>query len=88
MLTPAERAAGLDATEMLAIRRLSANEELGDFYVTEPNGMKRFRTSGVEIIVKGGVVTGRVYLSNGGSYDDVYGQVKPGQWRIMSRTRR
>ena len=88
VLTPAERAAGLDSVEMLVIRRLSASEELGDYYVTEQNGTKRFRTSGVEIIVKDGVVGGRIYLRNGNSYEDVYERVKPGQWRIASRTTR
>ena len=85
VLTPAERTAGLDATEMLAIRRLSASEELGDYYVTDQSGTKRFRTSGVEIIVKDGAVTGRVYLKNGNSYEDVYEKAGPGQWRIKSR---
>ena len=86
VLTPAERAAGLDAMEMLAIRRLSANQELGDYHVADQNGTKRFRTSGVEIIVKDGVVSGRAYLKNGTSYEDVYDKAGPGQWRIKSRT--
>ncbi len=86
VLTPAERAAGLDATEMIAIRRLSANEDLGDYYVAEQNGARRFRTSGVEIIVKNGVVSGRVYLKDGRIHDDVYEKVGAGQWRIKSRT--
>jgi hypothetical protein len=86
VLTPAEKAAGLDASEMLAIRRLSANEELADYYVADQSGVKRFRTSGVEIGVKDGVVTGRVYLKNGNSYEDVYERSGPGQWRIKSRT--
>ena len=86
VLTPAEKAAGLDASEMLAIRRLSANEELADYYVADQSGAKRFRTSGVEIGVKDGVVTGRVYLKNGNSYEDVYEKSGPGQWRIKSRT--
>lgn len=86
VLTPAEKAAGLDANEMLAIRRLSANEELADYYVADQSGVKRFRTSGVEIGVKDGVVTGRVYLKTGGFYDDVYEKSGPGQWRIKSRS--
>ena len=86
VLTPAEKAAGLDASEMLAIRRLSANEDLADYYVADQGGTKRFRTSGVEIIVKDGVVGGRVYLKNGNSYEDVYEKSGPGQWRIKSRT--
>jgi hypothetical protein len=85
VLTPAEKAAGLDASEMLAIRRLSANEELADYYVADQGGTRRFRTSGVEIIVKDGVVAGRVYLKNGSSYEDVYEKSGPGQWRIKTR---
>ena len=72
--------------EMRAIRQLSAGEQLGDYYVTEQDGTKRFRTSGVEIVVKDGVVAGRVYLRNGSSYEDVYEKVSAGQWRIKSRT--
>ena len=71
---------------MLAIRRLSANEELRDYYVADQGGTKRFRTSGVEIAVKDSVVTGHVYLKNGNSYEDVYEKLGPGQWRINSRT--
>ena len=88
VLTPAEKAAGLDASAMLAIRRLSENEELADYYVADQGGTKRFRTSGVEIIVKDGVVTGRVYLKNGNSYEDVYERSGPGQWRIKTRAAR
>jgi len=88
VLTPAEKAAGLDASEMLAIRRLSANEELADYYVADQSGVKRFRTSGIEIAVKDGVVSGRVYLKNGSSYEDVYEKSGPGQWRIKTRVAR
>ena len=86
VLTPAEKAAGLDASEMLAIRRLSANEELADYYVADQSGARRFRTSGVEIALKDGVITGRVYLKDGDIHNDVYEQSGPGQWRIKSRT--
>jgi hypothetical protein len=86
VLTPAEKAAGLDAREMLAIRRLSSAEELADYYVADQNGVKRFRTSGVEIAVKDGMVTGRVYLKAGGYYEDVYEKTGPGEWRIKSRS--
>ena len=85
VLTPAEKAAGLDASEMLAIRRLSSTEALADYYVADQNGVKRFRTSGVEIAVKDGVVTGRVFLK-GGYYEDVYEKTGPGQWRVKSRS--
>jgi hypothetical protein len=87
VIIPAERAAGLDAREMLAIRRLSQDAELGDYYVPDQNGVKRFRTSGVEIAVADGVVTGHAYLKDGGRYDDVYEKTGPGQWRIKSRVR-
>jgi hypothetical protein len=85
VLTPAEKAGGLDAGEMLAIQRL-AGAELGDYYVADQNGIKRLRTSGVAIAVSGGAITGHAYLKSGGYYDDVYEKIGPGQWRIKSRT--
>jgi hypothetical protein len=85
VLTPAEKAAGLDANEMLAIQRL-AGSDLGDYYVADQNGIKRLRTSGVAIAVSAGAITGHAYLKTGGYYDDVYEKVSPGQWRIKSRT--
>lgn len=85
VLTPAEKAAGLDADEMLAIRRLSG-AELGDYYVADQNGVKRLRTSGVAISVEDGMIKGRAYLNDGGYNDDVYERIGPGQWRIKSRT--
>ena len=84
VLVPAEKAAGLDAREMLAIQRL-AGSELGDFYVPDQSGIKRLRTSGVAINVSAGAITGRAYLKSGGYYDDVYEKIGPGQWRIKSR---
>jgi len=85
VLTPAERAAGLDANEIAAIHRL-AGPELGDYYVADQNGIKRLRTSGVAIAVSVVAITGRTYLKKGGYYDDVYEKIGPGQWRIKSRT--
>jgi hypothetical protein len=85
VLTPQERMAGLDAAEMMAIQRL-AGPNLGDYYVADQNGVKRLRTSGVEIAVKAGAITGHAYLKTGGYYDDVYEKIAPGQWRIKSRT--
>ena len=85
VLTPAEKAAGLDANEMLAIQRL-AGSDLADYYVADQSGTKRLRTSGVAIAVTGGAITGRAYLKTGGYYDDVYEKSGPGQWRIKSRT--
>jgi hypothetical protein len=85
VLTPQERSAGLDANEMMAIQRL-AGPNLGDYYVADQNGVKRLRTSGVEIGVKAGAITGHAYLKTGGYYDDVYEKIGAGQWRIKSRT--
>jgi hypothetical protein len=85
VLTPAEKSAGLDAVEMLAIQRL-AGPNLGDYYVPDANGVPRLRTSGVAIAVTGGAITGHAYLKTGGYYDDVYEKIGPGQWRIKSRT--
>jgi hypothetical protein len=85
VLTPAEKAAGLGADEMLAIRRLSGSE-LGDYYVADQNGVKRLMTSGVAISVEDGMIKGRAYLKDGGYNEDVYEKVGPGQWRIKSRT--
>jgi len=85
VLTPAEKTAGLDATEMLAIQRL-AGSDLGDYYVPDQNGVKRLRTAGVAIAVSNGAITGHAYLKTGGYYDDVYEKIGPGQWRIKSRT--
>jgi hypothetical protein len=87
VLTPAERAAGLDANEMAAIQRL-AGPDLGDYYVADQSGVQRLRTSGVAISVSGGAITGHAYLKSGGYYDDVYEKIGPGQWRIKSRTLR
>lgn len=85
VLIPAERNAGLDAKDMAAIQRL-AGPGLGDYYVADQNGVKRLRTSGAEIRISDGAITGRAYLKDGGHYDDVYEKVA-GQWRIKSRTR-
>jgi hypothetical protein len=84
VLIPAERAAGLDAAEMVAIRRLAGADTV-DYYVADQNGVKRLRTSGVAINVTNGTVTGKAYLKDGGYYDDVYEKIAPGQWRITSR---
>ena len=86
VLIPAERNAGLDAKEMAAIQRLGG-PGLGDYFVADQNGVKRLRTSGVEIRISDGAITGRAYLKDGGYYDDVYEKVAPGQWRIKSRAR-
>ena len=84
VLIPAEKAAGLDASEMAAIQRL-AGPELGDYYVADQNGVKRLRTSGVAISISAAGVTGKAYQKSGGYCDDVYDKLGPGQWRIKSR---
>jgi hypothetical protein len=86
VLTPAEKAAGLDAAEMAAIHRL-AGSDLVDSYAADQGGVKRFRASGVAISVASGRVTGRVFLKDGGHYDDVYEKTAPGRWQIASRVR-
>lgn len=86
VITPPERAAGVDATEMAAIRALSADVPVADHYDTDDRG-KRFLSSGVVIRVDAGTVGGRVHLADGGHYDDVYEKTAAGTWRIRSRTR-
>jgi len=86
VITPAEKAAGLDAKEMLAIRHLASGpNDAEDFWAPGQDGVKRFRSSGVVLIVTAGVVTGRVYLKDGGYYDDVYEKTAQGHWRFKSR---
>ena len=86
VITPAEQAAGLDAREMAAIRRLASGpHDAADFWAAGPDGVKRFRSAGVVILVSAGAVTGRVYLKDGGHYEDVYEKIAPGQWRFKTR---
>ena len=87
VITPAEQAAGLNAREMAAIRRLASGaEDADDFWAAGQDGVKRFRSAGVVILVSSGSVTGRVYLKDGGHYDDVYEKTAQGYWRFKSRT--
>ena len=87
VITPAEKAAGLDAREMLAIRRLASGpQDSEDYWAAGQDGVKRFRSSGVVILVSSGNVTGRVYLKEGGHYDDVYEKTAQGYWRFKSRS--
>ena len=73
VITPAEQAAGLNACEMIAIRRLASGpQDAEDFWPPGQDGVKRFNSAGVVIRVASGVVNGRVYLKDGGYYDDVY----------------
>jgi hypothetical protein len=83
VVVSAEKEAGVDARDMLAIRRLSG-PELADHYVVNESGAKRLRSSGVAIGVTSGKVTGRAYLADGSYYDDVY-EKTAGGWRIQSR---
>jgi hypothetical protein len=86
VITPAEKAAGLDAKEMLAIRRLASGpQDAEDFWAAGQDGVKRFRSAGVVIGIASGAVTGRVYLKDGGYYDDVYEKTPEGYWRFKSR---
>ena len=86
VITPAEKAAGLNASEMIAIRRLAGGPQDSDeFWAAGQDGVKRFRSSGVVIVVTAGAVTGRVYLKDGGRYDDVYQKTAQGYWRFKSR---
>lgn len=86
VITPAEKAAGLDAAELQAIWRVAGSEGV-DYLTPDQNGVPRLRTTGVAVAVVNGVVTGRAYTKDGGYYDDVYEKVAPGQWRIKSRTK-
>ena len=67
----AEKAAGLDAREMLAIQKL-AGAKVGDYYEPDPKGVSRLLTSGVRITAKDNEVTGRAFLKAGGYDDEVY----------------
>ncbi len=83
VIVTAEKAAGLDARELLAIGKLGGSE-LGDYYETDQNGVRRLLTSGVRVGVADAQVTGRAYLRAGGYNDQVYEQVAPGEWRVKS----
>jgi hypothetical protein len=85
VVTTAEKAAGLDAREMLAIQRLGG-AKLTDHYEPDQNGVSRLMTSGIRIAVSGAQVTGRAYLKDGSYDDEVYEKAGPGQWRVKSST--
>ena len=86
VITPAEKAAGLDAGSMRAIRRIAGGpQDAEDFWAAGQDGIKRFRSAGVVINVAAGVVNGRVYLKDGGHYEDVYEKTPQGSWRFKSR---
>jgi len=86
VITPAEQAAGLNAAAMLAIWHLaSASADAEELWAAGQDGVKRFRSAGVVIGVTAGSVTGRVYLKDGGHYEDVYERDAQGEWRFKSR---
>jgi hypothetical protein len=78
-----EKAAGLDARELLAIGALGA-ARLGDRYEPDQNGVARLMTSGVRVSVSGTEVAGRAFLKDGGYDDEVYEKLGPGRWRVKS----
>ena len=88
VITGQEKAASLTVQDVIAIRRL-AGTDLGlfdDVYVAGPDGVKRFRTSGVALGLSAEGVTGRALLKNdGGHYEDVYVRTQQGGWRFKSR---
>jgi hypothetical protein len=87
VITPAEQAAGLNAAAMLAIQRLASGpQDADEFWAPGQDGIKRFNSAGVVIRISAGTVTGRVYLKDGGYYDDVYEKTAQGNWRFKSRT--
>ena len=49
------------------------------------NAVAQTPSAGVVIAVTQGAVTGRVYLKDGGHYDDVYEKTVQGNWRFKSR---
>jgi len=83
VLIAAEKEAGLDARELLALGELGG-ARLGDRYEPDANGVSRLMTSGVRVTVTGGQVTGRAFLKAGGYDDEVYEKLGPGRWRVKS----
>jgi len=88
VITGQEQKANLSVEDVTVIRRL-AGTDLGlfdDMYVAGPDGVKRFRTSGVALGLSAEGVTGRALLKNdGGQYEDVYVRTQQGGWRFKSR---
>ena len=88
VMTAQELAAGLTVQDVRAIRRLAGTDlgQFDDVYVPGPDGVKRFRASGVAMGLSAEGVTGRAFLkNNGGHYDDVYVKTPEGSWRFKSR---
>jgi SnoaL-like domain len=79
-----EKAAGIEAADLLAIERLGGSA-LGDDYEADSSGGKpRLLTSGVRVSVADGEVKGRAFLKDGGYNDEVYEKLGPGKWRVKS----
>lgn len=83
VILAAEKAAGLEARDMLAIQRLGG-ANLGDHYEADPNGVPRLMTSGVKVSVSGDQVSGRAYRTDGSYDDQVYEKLGAGEWRVKS----
>jgi hypothetical protein len=81
----AERDAGIDAKELLAIHK-AATPKLVDNYVTNDRGIKQLLNVGVSLRVADGVVAGRTFVEGGGYNEDVFEKVAVGQWKIKART--
>ena len=87
VMTGQELKANLTVQDVRAIRRLAGDiKQFDDVYVAGPDGVKRFRASGVALGLSAEGVTGRAYLkANGGHYEDVYVRTQDGGWRLKSR---
>ena len=85
VVTSAELAAGLSASDLAAINALGAPSP-GSHYV-ERDGAERLLSAGVAVSVVDGKVMGRAYQADGSFFDDVYEKASTGEWRIQSRTR-
>jgi hypothetical protein len=88
VMTAQELAAGLTVQDVRAIRRLAGTDlgQFDDVYAAGPDGVKRFRASGVAMGLSQEGVTGRAFLkNNGGRYEDVYVRNADGSWRFKSR---
>ncbi len=88
VITPQEENANLTVQDVVTIRRLAGTDlgQFDDVYVAGPDGVKRFRSSGVALGLSAEGVTGRAFLkNNGGHYEDVYVRTADGGWRFRSR---
>ena len=88
VITGQEQKANLSVADVTAIRRLAGTDlgQFDDVYVAGPDGVKRFRASGVALGLSADGVTGRALLKNdGGYYEDVYVRTQQGGWRFKSR---